>query len=77
MLEVMRRMLLWMLEAVEGGLCLREVLEVLEWMRRVRLCMLEAPEEMRCMLLCMLEAVEGGGRWRRRGMELWSSGGAL
>jgi len=35
-----------MLEAVEGGLCLLEVLE--------------APPVMRCVLLCILEAVEGG-----------------
>jgi hypothetical protein len=44
-LEVMRRVLLYMLEAVEGGLCLPEVLEL--------------PEVMRCVLLGM-EAVEGG-----------------
>src|SRR5947207_15915968 len=42
-------------------------LEMLEGMRCVLLCMLEAVEggfclleAMRCMLLCMLEAVEGG-----------------
>jgi len=59
-----------MLEAVEGGLCLLEVLDVLEAMRCVLLCTLEVLEVMRCMPLCMLEAVEGGlrywRRWRRR-----------
>jgi len=62
-----------MLEAVEGRLCLLEVLEVPEVMRHVLLCMLEAvegelwlskvlelPEEIRCVLFCMLEAVNGG-----------------
>jgi len=55
-LEVMRRVLLRMLEAVE----------CLEAMYRVLLCMLEVPEAMRCLepihsvLHCMLEAVEGG-----------------
>ena len=39
-------MQLCMLEAVEGELCLQEVLKVLEVMR--------------CVLFCMLEAVEGG-----------------
>ena len=39
--EVMRRMLLSTLEAVEGELCL---LEVLEMMHCMRLCMLEAVE---------------------------------
>ena len=48
-LEVMRCMLLSMLEAVEGGLCSLEVLKVLEVL-----------QVMRRMLLCMLEAVEGG-----------------
>src|SRR6266480_3295717 len=43
LLEVMRRVLLCMLEAVEGGLGV-----------------LEAPEAMRSVLLCMLEAMEGG-----------------
>src|SRR6266480_1378274 len=43
MLEGMRRVLLCMLEAVDGELCLLEVLEVT-----------------RCVLLCILEAVEGG-----------------
>src|SRR5947208_1905078 len=38
-----------MMERVEGGLCLREVSEVLQ-----------VPEAMRCVRLCMLEAVEGG-----------------
>ena len=56
-----------MLEAVEVEVCLLEVLEV---MHCVLLCMLEAveggfcllevPDVMRCVLLCMLEAVEGG-----------------
>ena len=39
------------------------MLEMLEGMCRVLLCMLEVlevPEVMRCVLLCMLEAVEGG-----------------
>ena len=40
---------LCMLEIVEGGLCLLEVLGV---MRCVLLCMLEVPETMRCVLLC-------------------------
>ena len=48
-LEVMRCVLLCMLEAVEGVLCSLKLLEVLE-----------VPEVMRCVLLCMLEAVEGG-----------------
>ena len=52
MLEGVHRVLLCMLEAVEGGLCLREVSEVLEVM--------EVPEVMPCVLLRMLEAVEGG-----------------
>ena len=43
--EVMRRVLVCMLEAVEGELCLLEVLEV---------------NAMRCALLCRLEAREGG-----------------
>jgi len=42
----MRRVLLCVIEAVEGELCLLDVLEV--------------KEATRCMLLCMLEAVEGG-----------------
>ena len=42
----MRRVLLCMLEAVGGGLCLLDVLEVVEVMR--------------CVLLCIPEAVEGG-----------------
>ena len=44
-MEVMHRVLLCMLEAVEGELCLLELLEV--------------PEVMRCVLLCILEDVEG------------------
>jgi len=43
--EVMRRVLLCMLEAVDGDLSLLEVLEV--------------PAVIRCVLLCTLEAVEG------------------
>ena len=60
-------MLLCVLEAVEGALCLLEALEVSEAMRCVLLCMLEAvegglcllkvPEVMRRVLLCMLEAM--------------------
>ena len=49
--EVIRWMLAvirYMLEALDGGLCLLGVLDVLE-----------ALESMRCTLLCMLEAVEG------------------
>ena len=41
-------MLLCMLEAVEGEICLLEALEVPE-----------LPEVIRCELLCTLEAVEG------------------
>jgi hypothetical protein len=44
-----RRVLLYMLEAVEGELCLLEVLEVLDML-----------EVIRCVLLRMLEAVDGG-----------------
>ena len=61
-------MLLCMAEAVEGELCLLDVLEVLEVpdvMRFVLLCMLEAVEGVlrlleviRCAILCMLDAVE-------------------
>ena len=60
-----------MLEAVEDGLCLLEVSDVLDALDVVR-CMLEAvegevcwlgvmevSEVIRCVLLCMLEAVEG------------------
>ncbi len=43
--ETMRCILLSMLEAVDGGLCLLKVLEV--------------PEVMRCVLICTLVAVEG------------------
>ena len=49
-------MLLCMLEAVEGGLCLLDVPEV---MRCVALCMLDVLDVMRRVLLCMLEAVKG------------------
>ncbi len=38
MLDVMRRVLLCMLEAVEGRLCLLEVLEMLEVQEVMRLC---------------------------------------
>ena len=51
--EAMHCALLCMLEAVEGGLYLLEVLEVLEMpemMRCVQLCMLEVPEVMRCVI---------------------------
>ena len=44
MLEGMRRVLLCMLEAVEGELCLLEVPEVQEAMRSVLLCIQEAVE---------------------------------
>jgi len=56
--EVIRCVLLCMLEAVEGRLRLLEVPEV---MRSVLLCLLEVPEVMRCVLLCSLE----GWRCRR------------
>ena len=42
--KVMRCVLLRMLEAVEGELCLLEVLEMMEVIRCVPLCMLEAVE---------------------------------
>jgi hypothetical protein len=72
MLEVMRRVLLCMLEAVEGGFCLLEMLEVsppapLAPLMRCVLCLpevldvlevLEVPEVMRCVPLWMSEAVE-------------------
>ena len=48
--EVMRRVLLCMLEAVEGELCLLEVLGVLRVLRRVLLYMLEAVEGVLCLL---------------------------
>ena len=64
-----RCVLLCTLEAVEGRLCSRKVLEVLEVMDRVLLCMLEAVEGelsllevlevMLCVLFCILEAVDG------------------
>ncbi len=56
LLAVIRCVLLCILEAVEGGLCLLEVLEASEAMRCVLLCMPEVPEVMRCVILCMLEA---------------------
>ena len=73
--KVIRCVLLCMLEAVEGTLCLLKVLEVpevLEAMRGVPLCMqeavegrlglLEALELMRCMrcMLCMLCTLYAG-----------------
>ncbi len=51
-LEMMRRVLLWMLEAMAGEVCLLEVFEVLK--------VLDVLVVMRCILLCMLEAVEDG-----------------
>ena len=64
--ETMRCVLLCMLEAVEGGLCLLEALEVMLCMLKAvegGLCLREASEVlevMRRVLLGMLEAVEGG-----------------
>jgi len=71
LLDVMRCVLLCVLEAVEGRLYLLEVLEVPGMMRCVLLsmlgtlealesglCLLEVSEVMRCMLLCMLEVPE-------------------
>ena len=46
----MRCMLLCMLEAVEGGLGLLEVMRAPEVMRRVLLCMMEAVEAGLCLL---------------------------
>jgi len=64
MLEGMRRVLLCMLEAAEGELCLLEVIRfVLSCILKVvegALCLLEMPEPIRFVLLCMLEAVESG-----------------
>jgi len=76
--EVMCRVLLCMLETVEGGLCLREV-EVMRCMpihkleamngRRCLLTVLEVlkvmevPEMMRCVLLCMLKAWRVSSVW--------------
>src|SRR6266496_3891735 len=48
--EVMRGVLLCMLEAVEGGLCLLEAMEVLQVMRCVLLCTLDAAEGRLCLL---------------------------
>ena len=59
--QMIRCVLLCMLEAVDGGLCLLDVLmvlEVLEVMRRVLPCMLEALKVMRRVLLCMVEVME-------------------
>ena len=55
-----------------------DVLDVLEVMRRVLLCMPEAmhrvlrcmPEVMHCVLLCTLEVVEGGLWAQFRGLEI-------
>ena len=52
--EMIRCVLLCMLEAVKGILCLLEGLETLE--------VPEVPEMTRCMPLCMLETAEGGVR---------------
>jgi len=64
LLDVMHCMLRRILEAVEGGLCLRKVVEVPEVMRccysvRWRCWMLDVLELMCRVLLCMLESVEG------------------
>ncbi len=76
--EVMRRVLLCILKAVEGGFYVLEALEVPEVMRRVLLCTLEAVELSsvcgRCLrrcavLLCILEAM--------RCATLYSGGDAL
>src|SRR6266480_2137461 len=61
MLEGMPGVLLCMLEAVEGRLCLLDVLEVLEVMRRVLLCLMEVlglPEVAHCVLLCMRDVLK-------------------
>ena len=68
----MRCVLVCMLEAVEGRLCLQEVREVLDVpivilcvvLRMLeaidgRLCLLDVPDVMRCVLLCMPEVMEG------------------
>ncbi len=63
MLEGMCHVLLCILEAVESGISLLEVLDVMRCMLEAeegRLCSLEVLEMMRCVLPCMLEAVEGG-----------------
>src|SRR6266480_4041646 len=49
----MHRMLLCMLEAVESEVCSLEALEVLEVLRRVRLCILEVLRRVR---LCIIYA---------------------
>jgi len=69
-LEVMRCVLLCILEAVKGAISLLESLEVPEVMRLcATLCaggcgrwavFVEVPMVMRRVLLCMLEAVDGG-----------------
>ena len=65
--EVMRCVVFYMPKAAEGGLCLLEVLDVLEepeMIRCVLLCLMEVfdvldvPEVMRSVLLCMLEVLE-------------------
>src|SRR6266480_3942349 len=88
MLEGMRRVLLCMLEVVEGELCLLEVLKVQDVMRCVLLCILEAVEGRLCLLevlgvletlgwmrrvrLGMLEAVEVSSVCWRRYAVCWS-----
>jgi len=68
--EVMRCVVFYMLKAAEGGLCLLEVLDVLEepeMIRCVLLCLMEVfdaldvPEVTRSVLLCMLEVTGGAG----------------
>ena len=53
-LEGVHRVLLFMLEAVAGELCLLKVLELTEVMRRVLLCTLEAVR----IEFCLLEVLE-------------------
>ncbi len=57
-LEALRCAPLCILEAVEGGLCLLEVFEVLKMFEMLEV--LEMLEVIRCVLLCMLEAAERG-----------------
>ena len=70
--EVMRCVLLCTLEAVEGGLCSLEVLEMLtmlevpEVMRCVLRCMLEVPELMRCVLRCIAGGCGGDALYAAR-----------
>ncbi len=68
-MEVIRRVILYMLEAMEGELCLMEVMEA---MRREPFCMpaaSEVPEAMCCVLLlaggdALCAAQYAGGRGR-------------